>query len=234
MPTIHTLSVIFNLRLRQDELPAFRGAVIDVAGRENEIFHNHNNHDDEDVENPRYHHRYPLVQYRIQNHAASLFGINEGAEAIDRLLRTKAFKEFRMNGSALHLNIIERQENSAFVLALGAKQQTHQYRVYNYLPLNPDNYNQYKALPNFMQKAAMIEKLLANHLIAFAHAVNCNFPKNRRLEAVLLDIDRIKKTQVMGVPMMAFDLVFSCNALLPDRMAIGRKTAFGYGWLYRL
>ena len=231
--TIRTLSVIFNLRLRAEDLEAFRGAVIAVAGRENELFHNHNNLDDETEQN-KFHHRYPLIHYRIQNHAASLFGINEGAGAIDKLLRSKVFKEFKMNGRPIHLNITERQENSSFALALTAKKQVYAYRIYNYLPLNPDNYYQYKQLPDFAQKVKFIEKLLANHLVAFAHAVNWAFPKNRRLDAVIMDIDRIKKTEVLGTQMMAFDLVFSCNALLPDRLGIGRKAAFGYGWLYRL
>ena len=231
--TIHTLSVIFNLRLRQEELEAFRGAVIALAGRENELFHNHNNQDEE-AETNKFHHRYPLIHYRIQNHAASLFGINEGAEAIDKLLRSKAFKEFKMNGRALPLNIIERQENSSFALSLSPKKQVFAYRIYNYLPFNPDNYHQYKALPNFVQKVQFIEKLLANHLVAFAHAMNWEFPGNRRLEVTIHDIDRIKKTEVLGIQMMAFDLVFSCNTLLPDRLGIGRKAAFGYGWLYRL
>jgi len=234
MPTtIHTLSIIFNLHLKQGELEAFRGAVIAIAGRENELFHNHNNHDEEAGDN-KFHYRYPLINYRIQDHAASLFGINEGTEAIDKLLRSKAVKEFKMNGRPIPLNIFQRQENSSFALSLSAQTQVHSYRIYNYLPFTPDNYHQYKALPSFVRKVEFIEKLLANHLVIFAHAVNWAFPKNRRLEVSIQDIDRIKKTEVLGVQMMAFDLVFNCNALLPDRLGIGRKTAFGYGWLYRL
>jgi hypothetical protein len=204
-----------------------------VAGRENELFHNHNNHDQEAGDN-KFHYRYPLINYRIQNQAASLFGINEGAEAIDKLLRTKAFKEFRINGSPQPLHIFERQENSAFILSVLPKKQVYTYRIYNYLPLTPDNYRLYKTLPDFIQKVQFIEKLLANHLIAFANAVNWKIPANRRLEVSIQDMDRIKKTEVLDIPMMAFDMVFSCNALLPDRLAIGRKAAFGYGWLYRL
>lgn len=233
MPTLHTLSIIFNLRLRQDELESFRGAMIALAGRGNELFHNHNNQDEETANN-KFHYRYPLIHYRIQNHCASLFGINEGAKGIDKLLRSKAFKEFKMNGRPLLLNIIERQENSSFALSLTSKKQLHSYRIYNYLPLNPDNYHQYKELPNFIRKVEFIEKLLANHIVAFAQAVNWKFPQTRRLEVSIQDIDRIKKTEVLGVQMMAFDLVFSANALLPDRLGIGRKTAFGFGWLYRL
>ncbi|WP_295673592.1 CRISPR-associated endonuclease Cas6 [uncultured Mucilaginibacter sp.] len=231
--TIHTLSIIFNLRLNQNDLEAFRGAVIAVADKSNELFHNHNNQEDEGEAN-KFHYRYPLIHYRIQNHSASLFGINEGAVAIDKLLRSKAFKDFKINGRPVQLNLVERQENSSFALSLNAKKQQYTYRIYNYLPLTPDNYHQYKALPNFIQKVEFIEKLLANHLVAFAHGVNWEFPKNRRLEVCIQDIDRIKKTGVLGVQMMAFDLVFSSNALLPDRLGIGRKAAFGFGWIYRL
>lgn len=231
--TIRTLSIIFNLDLKQNELEAFRGAVIALAGRENELFHNHNNHDEE-TEGSKFHYRYPLINYRIQNQAASLFGINEGAEAIDKLLRSKAFNEFRINGDPYPLHIIERQENSSFLLSVLPKKQVYTYRIYNYLPLKPDNYHHYKALPGFVQKVEFIEKLLANHLIAFANAVGWKIPGNRRLKVSLQDIDRIKKMVALGIPMMAFDMVFTCNALLPDRLGIGRKAAFGYGWLYRL
>jgi len=233
MPTIiHTLSVIFDLRLNQDDLEAFRGAVIAVADKENELFHNHRNQED-DGDAHKFHYRYPLIHYRIQNHSASLFGINDGAKAIDKLLRAKVFKDFKINGRPVALNLVERQENSSFALSLNAKQR-YAYRIYNYLPFTPDNYNQYKALPDFIRKIEFVEKLLANHLVAFAHGVDWTFPKNRRLDVSIQDIDRIKKAGVLGVQMMAFDLVFNCNALLPDRLGVGRKAAFGFGWIYRL
>lgn len=225
--TVNTLSVIFDLTLQKESLPAFRGAMAAFAGHDNALWHNHTGEN----EKP-YLYRYPLIHYRIHNNNAALYGINEGAEAIDTVLRSKNISNFYMNGRGCPLKICEWKQDSNFGLKL--LPQTHSYRLYNYLPLTPENYTNYKQLPKFTDKVQLIETLLANHIIAFAQAVGWQWQKDQRLEVVVQDIDRIKKTEVMGTPMMAFDLVFTANALLPDRLGIGRKTAFGYGWLYRL
>ena len=56
-------------------------------------------------------------------------------------------------------------------------------------------------------------------------------PNPLPLEVTINDIDRVKKVNVLGQNMMAFDLVFSANILLPEGIAIGRKVAFGFGFV---
>lgn len=243
MPThLHTLSITFNLPLKYEHIEAFRGAIAQAAGLDDELFHNHrNDRSDQHDQNPEtdttlpstYHQRYPLIHYRIHDGRASLMGINQGAVSIERLLRSGALKNFTVRGRRRPLEVVQRFQNQHITLDFVDEGQPWPcYRLYHYLPLTPDNYRQYKAFPTFTDRIQFLEKILANHLVAFARAVDWTF--TQPLQVSIYDIDRVKKRPVLGTPMMAFDLVFTTNAHLPDRLAIGRKIAFGHGWFFRL
>jgi hypothetical protein len=56
MDKIKTLTIIFNNEISQQQIPLFRGAIIDTMDNANILFHNH------DEDNLRY--SYPLIQYK--------------------------------------------------------------------------------------------------------------------------------------------------------------------------
>jgi hypothetical protein len=226
---VRTLSLTFDLPLHPDDLEAFRGAVASLAGIGNNLFHNHNNAID--AQTP-YLFRYPRIQYQMHNGCASLFGINEGADALDGLTRRNAWRNFAVNGRPMPLRVAELRENNNF--RLGLLPQPQRYRIYNYLPFTADNYTQYKQLPYLTEKVAMLERLLANHIVGFGRQVGWQWGDDQRLQVTLNDMDRVKKHNILGTDLMAFDLVFAANATLPDRLGLGRKPAFGCGWIYRL
>lgn len=235
---LNTLQVSFNLRLRHHQLPAFRGAFADLAGRflpgdVNHLFHNHNNGLEES--NSDYLYRYPKVQYRVHNEKASLWALDEGAEALNRLMALNALRHFELNGQAKPLRVTEQVQNHNFMPLVLPADQKLSYRIQHYIPFTGENFERYKALPNFCKRVQLLEDLLGNHLFNFAKHVNWQWGSGKPVQVSIQEVRHIRKARVPGnTTLMAFDMIFDTNALLPDRMALGRKTAFGYGWLYRL
>jgi hypothetical protein len=215
----------FELPLRHHDLQGFRGAFAELAGRDKDLFHNHGP--------DGYLQRYPLVQYRVHEGLASVLGIGEGAQALQKLAGEDALRHFRMGGRAHALHLC-RQD--LLLLNLAELQpmpgQMRRYRLYRYLPLDPANYQRYKQQPDLCHKARMLEQLLRNHLVAMLRGLGAD--PRQPIELHLEDIDRVKKLDVLGQPMMAFDLVMRCNLDLPDALALGRKVAFGFGFLIGL
>ncbi len=69
MKKLRLLAVSFDTHISPWELKQFRGAVSQKVGLEHEWFHNHDNSGEEQDSpsygRPRYHHRYPLIQYNF-------------------------------------------------------------------------------------------------------------------------------------------------------------------------
>ena len=223
-----TLSLTFDLPLRHADLPAFRGAFAHMAGHADALFHNHDN----DAASQRDSlHRYPLVQYRVHDGQAAILGINEGAEAIGRLHRAQCFADFSLQGRRMPLRVAHSRLQAPAPALLGAGDAApRRYRLYHYLPFTPENYQQYKALPGLSDKVPFLERILQNHIVAMARGTGCDLPTDAPLAVRLQDIDRVKKVNALGTPMMAFDLVFSAQAQLPEGIGLGRKVAFGFGF----
>lgn len=224
MNTIHTSAFTFDLPLEHRDLPNFRGAISALAGREKDLFHNHDNRPGSDRS---FHQRYPLVQYRIHGGKASIFGVNEGARAIEQLLQEQQFGAFRMNGRRLPLALSSYHHNPDFVPRI--TEEHHFYRIYSYIPFSFKAFQEYESLPSLHAKIDHLERLLRNHIVAFAYAVNWKLPEDRRIKVNLLDLDSMQKVRIKGHQLMAFDMAFTSNALLPKGVGIGRKTAFGLG-----
>lgn len=77
---VPTIQAVLDLSLSPNQIPNFRGAMLEKAGREADILHNHKG-------DTGYHHRYPLVHYRVSRGQAMLFGMGEvGVDAVRSLL----------------------------------------------------------------------------------------------------------------------------------------------------
>lgn len=227
---LHTLSLTFRLPLKHRQIEAFRGAFADMAGKANDYFHNHNNSETGSAEVL---YRYPRIQYRVHNGMATVFGINEGAVALSKLADSNQLEQFRMGGRHIPLQVSEMREVQHFKPKVMPRNQMQRYRIYRWLPLNQANYTLYKAYDKLTDKGPFLENILKGHIVDFAENMGWEIPTNRKIKVVINDIDRVTKVNLFDTDMVAFDLVFSTNALLPDRIGLGRKKAFGFGWIFR-
>src|SRR5207249_899377 len=140
-----TLSLTFNLPLRHEEIEQFRRGICAVAGSDNDLFHNEKL-DSEAGDSHKYIERYPLIQYQVHEGRASILGINQGADALAQLEKNNLSGEFRMPGNKniISLKVTDRRQDSGFAMKMLAKNKTCVYRIYGYVPLNPENYAMYK------------------------------------------------------------------------------------------
>lgn len=228
--SLHTLSLTFNLPMYHNGIEAFRGAFADLAGKDADLFHNHNNNGRDEA---ALIYRYPRIQYRVHNGMASIFAVNEGAAALNRMLEGNKLQHFKMGGKIMPLELKESREVQQFKATVSARGIMHQYRIYKWLPLNPANYALYKSKTNMVDKLQLLENILRGQIVAFADSIGWQLPQNRKIKVEINDLDRLSKVKVLGIDMIAVDMLFSTNAMLPDRLGLGRKTAYGFGWIYR-
>jgi len=97
MPKIRTLEVIFDFKIQAYEVPAFRGAIIDLVGREHVAFHNH-------IGESGFHFRYPTLQYKRNRENASIFCVEDGIEELYTLFSKKGHT-IRIGDKRQNLNL---------------------------------------------------------------------------------------------------------------------------------
>lgn len=211
----------------------FRGAVAELAGRNNFMYHMHDN---SDPDNPQLVNAYPLIHYRKNVGLASMFAINEGAEQLLSDYQSGMFDRFKMGNFHRSIKAVEEPKIISHDLKLYKVKKYNTYRMYRGLILNHDNYRKYKDLPGSIQKAEFVQALLGKHLNGFAREMqwNWNRPQGEWLEVIVCDIDRTTKVNFRGRDLMAFDLVLKVNAKLPPLIAIGAGVSAGFGWLLPL
>ena len=223
---ISTLSATFKFNLRWSEIPAFRGAIVALAGREKDLFHNHDN---DPSNSSAYKQRYPLIQYRIQDGKAAIFGLNQGADNLEQLLYTSRLSDFKMNGRPHPLQIVRHDRDRGFRPEILADGDMLSYRIRSYLPFSAENYKIYKSQCNIRDKVDILERLLRNHIVSFTYGVKWPIPDGQRIQVVLNEIEKVKKITILKTNLMGFDLSFRVNAHLPAGIGLGRSTAFGCG-----
>lgn len=224
MNTLHTTQLAFDLPLHRHDLDKFRGAVAALVGLDQDLFHNHDN-----TQSGAYQQRYPLVQYRIFKGHASILGINAGATALEEFAEAGLFREFCFQGQKLPLALAGYQRDPEFSLTVKRRTEAYTYRVTDYLPFSQERHREYQQTKALRPRMALLERMLRNHIVAFAWGVGWQLPQDRRITVRLEDIEREDRRVLKDQPYTAFDLVFSTNARLPEGIGLGRKTAFGCG-----
>ncbi len=214
----------FEVDLRQREVPQFRGAVVNLIGREYEEFHNHNN---EETDHRVFHYRYPVIQYRTKRGKAHVFAMQEGLELLQPLLLSNG-KEISLNGRKVELSICDLHKDAWKLKELNVPQS---YRIRNWLALNQSNYLNYKKMTGIVERAQLLERMMVNHIVSFAKAVAWKWEK--RLEVKLTDIRRAEVVYLRKTPLVSFEVDFEANVSLPSGLGLGKSVSHGYGILQR-
>lgn len=241
---IKTLTVQFSLPLRPNQIAQWRGAVAEAAGWEQDLFHNHaalevvppepetlSGSEGETLVQARatlqdrYQYRLPLIYYRVQDRKATIFAMGQGVDALRRWLLTRD-SAFQIGGRTVDLLIEGMQEK---IHPLGLQTEMRCYRLMDYLPLNQDNYAQWRKEKALRARVALLDRCLAGHLVNFAHGIDWRIPG--RFEAELVTIREMRAVRHHGIQHLAFNLLVQTNLVLPPQIALGRGTAFGFGVL---
>lgn len=220
MHKTRVLVVRYDNHISQYEVPLFRGAVIgSMRGAANELYHNHT---DDSVM-----YRYPKVQYKRINKSAAIVAVDEGADIIGQFLSSD-------NACLL---IGERKET--FVIKdIKADQYlvqewdcTFEYYLRKWLPLNSENYKEYVNIDEVSEKVSFLERILIGNILSFAKGIGVTLKSNIECKLTSMTAPRLQKYK--GVKMMAFDVSFKANVLLPDYIGIGKGVSLGFGIIKR-
>ena len=232
---MHTLQHTFQLKIKPQQIYDFRGAVIDLAGPENDLFHNRE-YNKGVWGNPI--ERYPKIQYRVDDGSASLWAMEEGVKALKKIMKKGNIAAFEMYDVETPLQTIKEKENKGFVPAV--TEDWHYYHLRHFIPFNPEKYTEYRSKSTYKEKISIIEKIIVDEILLFSYAINWSIPKEQRVKVELCDIlqktvARLKTKSDTGDFFIAhpnsYYLQVRTNAALPDGIALGRHKAYGYGVL---
>lgn len=222
MKYVRTLTVITDAEIRQNEIPLFRGAVINSLGEHpNVFFHNH-------LDDDKFRYSYPLIQYKRLEKKAAIVCVEEGVDIIGQFLT-------EVNGT---LAIGERQItcNTGRIQPARILVQTWQemfsYHVSRWLPLNSKNYQLYQNLEGVVEKTMFLENILKGNLLSMLKGLNIHLEKE-----LILKITEIGEPYLLnnkGIKMMAFNADFNCNLSIPNYLGIGKNSSIGCGIIHQL
>ena len=215
---ITTLTVRFTNRMKQEELPLFRGAVIHSAENADVLFHNHMSDD-------RLRYAYPLIQYKCIDGQAAVVCIGDGIADIENFLahNPDSVRIGRRQEQLLIFRI------SKATTRLRLTPEWHGYRIHRYLPLSQENYAQYRKMESVVERYALLERCLVGNILSFAKGMGVFFDTD--VKVALQQVDNIRPYEFKKMKMMGFDIVFKTNAVLPANIGLGRKVSFGFGVL---
>ena len=209
--------VVFSCTLSDKEVPLFRGAMLHAVQGESTLFHDHIG------EGFRY--RYPLIQYRPMEGYASVIGLEEGGEAIDRFLAEGDICKVRI-GRRTEPLLVTRIKRLQTTFALTAEtEQT--YVIRHYLPFNQENYKAYQEMDSLIERYALIEKCIVGNILSLAKSLGVFF--DQKVVAKLVAVDNEALYKYKNIKMVGFDLKFKTNVQLPQYIGLGKGVSLGFG-----
>lgn len=220
MDRVKMLIVRFNNEIRKEEIPLFRGAIINAIENANVLFHNH-----EEDGGLRY--SSPLIQYKRINQKAAIVCLGEGTDAIGQFFAACNF-DVTLGDRRIKLEVESVKANQYMVQIWN---HDFSYRMYRWLPLNKENYEKYKQTDSLAEKYAMLERILSGNILSFGKGLGVRFESQATCK--LTAVNRAYVTSYKGVKMMAFDAEFKTNVSLPDYIGLGKGVSLGMGTVVR-
>ena len=213
---IRYLTIQFQNEIEPWELPAFRGAVIEKAGNEHILFHNHLN-------DREFLYGYPVIQYKRIGKSPMLLCLDYGTDEIHHFFNSG---DLAIRIGDRDVNLVIRNINLNQI-NLQIWEKSFRFKIRNWIALNQENYKKYAQIKNDLGKIEFLENILKANIISFAKGVKWDIDKQ-----ISLRIDRIvsekqvpyKKTRLSG-----FDVEFRTNVFLPDFVGLGKGVSLGFG-----
>jgi len=138
---IRVLQVVFEPEIEQNQVSAFRGAIIEKTGKDCVLFHNHI--DD------GFRYNYPLIQYKRIRKNPAIICVEKGVDEIHKFFENKSWM-VNMNGKVTNLKIVKLNINQ---FNLNVWDKFFSYRIFNWLALNKKNADEYKSLEGLAEKS---------------------------------------------------------------------------------
>lgn len=216
MPNIKTLGVHFDLPLKQYEVAAFRGAIINLVGKDKIAFHNHKSEGG-------FIHKYPKIQYKTKNNKAYILSLGEGIEELYSI-----FSEEKINLKLRNKNYSVEVENINLSKPfLQVWDKDFYYQINDWLALNEVNFSIYLNIESEVERIQFLEKILLGNMLSMAKGLNWKVDK--KIELTIIKIKAEKTIPYKNIKMKAFVLKFKTNLFLPALIGLGKGASTGFG-----
>ncbi len=216
MRKLRYLLIQFDTEIKSYEIPAFRSAIIEKAGREHLSFHNHIN--DQEVM-----YGYPVIQYKVIRRQPSIVCLDHGVDEIHHFFQNKKW-DITLSGRTIQLNVNQLKMHQ-FNLLIG--ENSFDYSINNWLALNQENNKKYHAISDENEKKEFLTRVLIGNIISFAKGVKWDIDKNISLQIQSIEKEgmlKFKKNQLLGI-----SLKFQSNVFLPNYIGLGKGVSHGFG-----
>lgn len=191
---------------------------------EHGYIHNHETEEDPGFKKQGY----PLIQFRCPQGRLMLWGMNEGAEILQKIMLQEMLRGFQWRGHACRIIPAGTGTEKKEIGFLSGRQ-TKQYSLNYFIALNPANAKSWQGLPAATKRMERIGELLINNIAMFCKAAGFALDKEKT-KADIYWIWKSDWVKIKDYDVIAFTLSYESNLLLPDGIALGRQTKLGYGW----
>jgi hypothetical protein len=216
MKKLKTLLVSFENPIAYSELPAFRAGIIEKAGRNHVIFHNH-------LDSKRYVYRYPRIQYKIINQQPAIVCVDEGVDEIHHFFQNRSW-DFNLYDRPYSVKI-ERLNINQFNMQVWETRFT--YNLIRWNALNQENYKKFKELGTETERINLLDSILTGNIISFAKGIDWTLEKEVKVS--ISKINRQRWLPLKGQKVLSFDIEFTTNVFLPNYIGLGKNVSLGFG-----
>lgn len=216
----HKITIVsFDQKISTKDLTGFRGAIASMHP-DNALYYNH--------ENNSVIYRYPLIQYKFIEGKASVVGIDEGADFLEKDFQYGKTYHLNINGREYDFEVIDKK--SIYYIPESYDQPCKYYFIKGWLPLNQENYNTYINLESISDKISLLDKILSANILSLF--TGFDYYSEKQSQANILEIVSSRAIQYKGNDMLSFDVRVKCNANLPEFCGIGKGSSRGFGIVY--
>lgn len=218
------ISIPFNPTIIPSNIPIFRKFIRQEVNTikhlfgENDIqtdlFHNHK---EGAINRTHTITRYPRILYQIADEKPILVGMDEGCRAVNLLYQLKKHKWNLDTNEAL----IPKRTN------VGKSNSIRFYKLFSWLGLKEDTFRQYEQILRLSDKIPILEIALSKNIYRFLQ-----FSGNPDITEYSVFINEIHKSEFLKYKqfnLLAFDITFGCNLILPDNIGLGKACSHGFG-----
>jgi len=222
------LRVHFDVEIAPYEVAAFRGAIIEKVGIENDLFHNHLNEGGkiDETEDPKFAYRYPRIQYKRIGKQPVILCVGEGVDEIHKFFE-KSNWDIRLGKDVLEMRIAKLDLNQ---FEMKISERLSSYSIRNWVALNQQAYNQYQKLDGIVEKIAFLEKKLIGNILAFAKGIGWHIEE--KIELKITDLPQMQLISYKKQKLQTFNLDFKTNVFIPQYIGLGAKTSVGMGTVF--
>lgn len=213
-----TILVLFkNVKLDSYQIEAFRKDINIRTENRYDLLHNH-------LTEGGFFYRYPKIQFRAFKGYAALFGLDEGRDLVLDLLAGSELGEVYTS----HYEIVSNSDCPVQV-----EQKMNRYSVRDLVPFNADSYRQYRTLDSLADRASLLERRIATHIVQFCKEMEVPFEKGD-ITVKLKALKKQPEPEMKNERMLSFDIIIETNVNLPDFMGLGRFKSLGKGVIMKM